>query len=201
MLKRASWFWRSADGFSLVDQLATLAVIATVAAIAVPALSNSIENQRLGMDIRNVEREMQVARLTAVSTNRPIRVLFNCPVAGQYRRVELIGSVNNPNTGDDATGQAARRCNYTYYPFPAADNDPLTRPNNDGPIQTLNSKVTFTSQQPLEFWPNGTVHVAPSIVSALPWPQIGSSPVNIVLSKGSTTKLISVNSLGKMQFQ
>jgi len=206
MLKRTTGLWRSAQGFSLVDQLATLAILATVCAIAVPALSKSVENQRLSMEARNVEREMQLARLNAVTTNRPIRVRFNCPTAGQYRRVELIGSVNNPETGDDADNQGARRCALNYYPYPAADKDPLTRPNNDGPLLQLNSKVVFTSVQTLEFWPNGTVHVSPGVPSAQPWPQLSSAaPVNIILTQASNTntqtRSVSVNTLGKMQIQ
>jgi len=202
MLKcTAARFWHSTHGYSLIDQLATLAIIATVAGIAVPALSNSVENQRLGIEARNVERELQLARLNAVTTNRPIRVRFNCPDVGHYRRVELIGSVNNPETGDDADNQGAHRCSTSFYPYPAADKDPLTRPNNDGPLMQLNSKVTFTSTQTLEFWPNGTVHVATGAVAGQPWPQIGSTPANLVMTKGATTRSIVVNSLGKMQIQ
>jgi type II secretory pathway pseudopilin PulG len=201
MLKRMTSLWRSEGGFSLIEQMFTLGILVTVAAIAVPALTNTVSNQLVGIEARNIEREMQLARLNAVATNRPVRVRFNCPSAGYYRRVELIGSVNNPNTGDDADGQGARRCALNYYPYPAADKDPLTRPNNDGPLQQLNTKVTFSSAQTLEFWPNGTVHVAPDVASASPWPAIGTNPVNIVLSKGTTTKLVAVNSLGKMQIQ
>jgi len=201
MFKRITSFWRSESGFSIVEQMFTLGVLATVAAIAVPALTNTVSGQLLGIDVRNVEREMQLARLAAVSTNRPIRVRFNCPTAGYYRRVELIGSVDNPDTGDDADGQGAHRCSLSYYPYPAADKDPLTRPNNDGPLQQLNSKVTFTSVTTLEFWPNGTVHIPNSTPGPVSWQPVGVNPVNIVLSKGGTTKLISVNSLGKMQLQ
>ena len=198
MLKRNTGFW-SARGYGLIDQLATLAIVATVAAIALPAISNSIEGQRLNMELRNVERELQLARLNAVQSNRPIRVRFNCPSAGYYRRVELIGSVSTPAAGDDADTQAvaAKRCNYTFYPYPPADSDPMTRPNNDGPLRQLNSKITFTSAPTIEFWPNGTVHV---FQDATTTKQI-DTPVNIVLSNGSTTHLISVNGLGKMLFQ
>src|SRR5712671_7898367 len=91
--------WLSATGISLIDQLATIAIIGTIAGIGVPLISNTIENQRLGIEVRNVERELQLARLSAVSTNRPIRVRFNCPSTGYYRRAELIGSVNSPSTG------------------------------------------------------------------------------------------------------
>ena len=189
----------SALGFSLVDTMLTVAVVGTVAAIAVPSMTNAMDGQRLGIAAQSVQREMQLARLNAVTTNRPIRVRFDCPSTGYYRRVELIGSINTPNSGIDADNQAAVRCGTTY-PFPAADNDPLTRPNNDGPTMQLDSKVSFTSTQTLEFWPNGTVHVYNAAVGA-PWPQMGSTPVNIILTKGATTRSITVNSLGKMQTQ
>jgi Tfp pilus assembly protein FimT len=171
----------------------------TVAAIAVPSLKNTVDGQRLGIDARAVEREMQLARLSAVTTNRPIRLRFNCPSVGYYRRVELIGSVNNPNTNDDADNRAAVRCNDVTYPFPAADNDPITKPNNDGPKMQLNSKVTFTSTQTLEFWPNGTVHVYNSAAQA--WPSVGSSPVNIILTSAGVNRSVTVNVLGKTQIQ
>jgi type II secretory pathway pseudopilin PulG len=196
MLKRNSGFW-TAHGFGLIDQLATLAIVGTLAAIAIPAISNAVEGQRVNMELRNVEREISLARLNAVQSNRPIRVRFNCPAAGYYRRVELLGSVTTPSAGDDADSQGVRRCSYTYYPYPAADRDPITRPNNDGPLRQLNSKVTFTTAPTLEFWPNGTAHI---FQDATTTKQI-DTPVNIVLSNGSTTHLIAVNGLGKMQFQ
>jgi len=200
MLKRnIVWFWRSAGGYSLVDQMLTLGLIATVAAIAVPSLKNTIDSQRLGMEARNVEREMQLARLSAVSTNRPIRLRFDCPSVGYYRRVELIGSVDNPNTGDDADNRAAVRCNDGTYPYPAADNDPITKPNNDGPKMQLNSKVTFGvgGTQTLEFWPNGTVHY---YNAAGMWKPLDGT-ANIILTSAGVTRSVTVNVLGKTQIQ
>ena len=181
----------------MVDILATLAVFGTVSAIAVPALSKAYENQRLGIETRNVERELQSARLQAVTANTPIRVRFNCPATGQYRRVELIGTPNNP-AADDADAQAATRCSTAKYPYPAPDTDAVTRPNHDGPLMTLNKSVSFKTVQTLEFWPNGTVHVS----GGTPWPIIGAAtPVTITLQKNSATKSITVNSLGKIQIQ
>ena len=63
---------------------------------------------------------------------------------------------------------------------------------------TLNPKVTFSQVQTLEFWPNGTVHVTSG---SNPWPLIGSTPVTLTLTKGTSTKSITVNSLGKIQLQ
>jgi type II secretory pathway pseudopilin PulG len=192
-------YWRrtplqGAAGFSLMDTLATLAVAATVAAIAVPIVTNSFENQRLGIEARNVERELQTARLSAVATNRPIRIRFNCPSTGMYRRVELIGTVNVPHA-DDAETRAAARCGY---PHPAADLNPLTRPNNDGPPLQLYTSVMFTAVQTLEFWPDGTVHV-PS--PTYPWDKLGATDATVTLAKGSSTKSIKVNSLGKIKIE
>jgi Tfp pilus assembly protein FimT len=178
---------------TLTEQLLTLAVFATVSAMAVPAITNAVENQRLNIDTRNVERELQTARLAAVTHNQPIRVRFNCPVAGEYRRVELIGTVNAPAAAD-SDAQAAIRCSTTSYPYPAADRNPLTRPNNDGPLMRLNSSVSFGTVITLEFWPNGTVHNAGSLVQL-------SSDVTISLTKGNNIKRIGVNGLGKIAIQ
>jgi Tfp pilus assembly protein FimT len=180
-------------GMTLIDQLATLAIIATVSGIAVPGMVRAVENQRLGIDARNVERELQTARLAAVTNNQPIRVRFNCPAAGQYRRVELIGTVSVP-AADDADARAAVRCSTTTYPYPVADRNLLTRPNNDGPLNRLNSAVVFQASQTLEFWPNGTVHNL-----GVGTPMV--NPVTITLKKGTTTRNITVNGLGKVQLQ
>lgn len=185
---------RDASGFSLLDTIATLAIFATIAAIAIPVVTNSLEGQRLGMEARNVERELQSGRLSAVATNRPIRIRFNCPATGMYRRVEVIGTVNVPHA-DDAEARAVARCGY---PFPAADSNPLTRPNNDGPPMQLYSSVTFTSVATLEFWPDGTVHVP---AATNPWPRLGATDATITVVKGSATKSIRVNSLGKIRIQ
>ena len=185
---------RDARGFTLIDTLATLAVFATVSAIALPRLTSSLEGQRLGIETRNVERELQAARLSAVAANRPIRIRFNCPSAGSYRRVELIGTVNTPDPVKDAETYTARCETNGDFPYPAKDQNPLTRPNNDGQTLQLNSTVAFTTVQTLEFWPDGSVH-SPGDLKAL------AAPVTIGLVKGSSSKSIQVNSLGKIRIQ
>src|SRR5688572_13269848 len=141
----------SEGGFTLIDMMIVLALIGILSGIAIPAIGNLSENMKLGINAREVERELQSARLKAVTSNRPIRVRFNCPVAGQYRTVELIGSASSPHANDTP----ADRCQETAYPFPAADREPLTRPNHDGPLRRLSDKVTFGAAKNLEFWPDG----------------------------------------------
>ena len=185
---------RSGSGFSLIDVLATLAIFATMSAVAIPLIQNIFDSMRLGVAARNVERELQTARLKAVTANQPIRVRFNCPVAGRYRMVELLGTPSAPAT-DDSDSRAAARC---AYPYPATDLNPLTRPNHDGPGRWLDSRVTFSSVQTIEFWPDGTAHMSGA---TNPWPVITSTGVTLTMAKGSSTKSITVNGLGKTQIQ
>src|SRR6266850_553292 len=124
---------QSRAGFTLIDTLVTVAVLAVIMAAAVPTVMNVTESMKLGQAQRDVEVELNSARLTAVSSNRPMRVRFNCPAAGQYRMVELIGSPSKP----DANDSASDRCSATKYKLPANDRSPITRPNHDGPVRYL----------------------------------------------------------------
>lgn len=187
---------RGAVGFSLTEMLAAIAVIATISAVAIPQAVNIVDGMRLGMAERDVERELQFARLKAVATNRPMRLRFDCPAAGQLRAVEVIGTPAAPDAAD--ADSYTSRCSEATYPYrpTGADQSRLSRPNNDGPIRYLQPLTTFTAKQTLEFWPNGTVH-APCQNACDGGPlQIGT--VTITLSRKGQTKNITVNGLGKI---
>jgi Tfp pilus assembly protein FimT len=176
--------------------MAVIAVFGIIAAMAVPLLKDSADAMQLGIQARNVERELQEARLRAVKSNQPMRVRFNCPAAGQFRSVELIGTPAVPATADTATN----RCDLASYPYPATDTDMITRPNNDGPVQRLDSYTTFTASQTIEFWPDGTVHAASG--SIVPWPLITGDPgITLTLTRKGQTKNVRVNAFGKTKIQ
>lgn len=184
-------------GISIIDMVMSMAVIATICSIAVPTVVDGLDSLRLGMALRDVERELQFARLKSVATNRPMRVRFDCPAAGQLRAVELIGTSAAPDA-NDADG-VANRCSESAYPYSptSAGKSRLTRPNNDGPIRMLQSETTFTAKQTLEFWPNGTVHTACQAACDTSATQVGT--VTLTLSRKGKTKNITVNGLGKIQ--
>jgi prepilin-type N-terminal cleavage/methylation domain-containing protein len=179
---------RSEAGFTLIDMLITVAIIGVLAGMAVPSLSNVTERMKLGQGQREVERELQTARLKAVTANRRIRVRFNCPAVRQYRMVEVIGTA-----ADDAA--AATRCSEILYKA-TADNNPLTRPNHDGPIRNLPKDVSFGAAAALEFGPDGTVkYFSGGAYVNVPDPD-GTA---VTLTKGTDVAKITVNRLGKIQ--
>ena len=179
-------------GFTFVDVICTIAVFTLLAGISIPVVQNATEGFRLGQSLREVERELQMARLKAVTSNRPLRVRFNCPAARQYRTVEVIGTATVPAAQDSASD----RCQEGSYPSPAGDSNPLTRPNHDGPVRRLPDGVTFGTFATLEFWPDGSVHKQEG--SLLPWPVVPTAGTSITLVKGSVTRQIDVNGIGKI---
>jgi prepilin-type N-terminal cleavage/methylation domain-containing protein len=187
---------RSERGFTLIDVLAVTSVLGIIMAITVPNVLASIDAVRLGQAARSVERELQVAKSRAVGKGRAFRVRFNCPTAGTYRMTELIGTVSVPVAADNA----ANRCTPAAFPVPAADNDPVTVPNHDGPVRLLDSSVTFSVVQTIEFWPDGTAHYAAG-GAVSPWPMIPVAGIQVQLLRKGKTATITVNGLGKIQLQ
>jgi Tfp pilus assembly protein FimT len=168
-------------GFSLIELLALVGLLVVVMAIAAPTYQNVVDGMRLGWSARDLERQLQDARIKAVSTNRRMRVRTNCPAVGQYRMVQWLNS---------ASDTPASRCDETSYPYPSNTLNVVTR-LQDGPLLRLQPTVTVATVN-VEFWPNGTVH-NPDDSNPL------AVPVTITLTKGTNTKGISVNGLGKIQ--
>lgn len=165
----------------------TVAIIATILAISVPSVRNSVDLWRLGAATRDVERELQTARLKAVSTNRRLRVRLNCPVAGQVRVIEL--------TGVTATDGAVNRCDPNVYPYPGPRDQDAATPMHDGPVRQLFSSITVTGSD-LQFAPDGTVT---KLVVGVPTAIVGSETITVTYSSRSNT--INVNPLGRIAIQ
>ena len=186
-------FWRAQRGFTLIDILVTVVVLGILAAMTVPTVLASLERLQLGQAVREVEREIHMAKTRAVSKGRAMRIRFNCPTAGTYRITELIGTPSVPVSADTASN----RCSPTAYPSTPPDQDVLTRPNLDGPVRYLPDGMTFTATETIEFWPDGTAHYAAGGVST-PWPLAPVNGINISVSQDDETRTITVNGLGKI---
>jgi Tfp pilus assembly protein FimT len=183
----------SAAGITLIDIVIAMALIGVLAGIAVPALQNMANAIVHGQAQQMIESELQQARLKAVSTNRIIRVRFNCPVAGQFRIVELIGTPTAPAAQDTA----ANRCSDTAYPYPAGDHNPVTVPNQDGPVKQLDSKISFGAAPTIEFRPAGSAHSVNA--DGTSGPPLAGAGTAITVTKGAVVKTVTVNGLGKIE--
>jgi prepilin-type N-terminal cleavage/methylation domain-containing protein len=188
---------RGVRGFTLLELLLVIAITAIVSAMAVPALMSSSAQLRLASATRQVERELQQARRRAVRGDRTIRVRFNCPAAGQYRMVEVLGTFNTPHVDDD-DARAAQRCSEANYPFPDVNTEYFAIPNNDGPIRTLPDGLAFSASQTIDFWPNGTAHAGGQFD-----PLAAAATLRLYdVKKGATfNREITVNGLGKITYQ
>lgn len=176
----------SARGFSLNELMLTIAVAATLMALAVPVLTDVSENSRFNASVRMVERELQSARLKAVSVNTVLRVRTNCPSPGYVRTVEVVGN---------GTDSAGNRCSTTAFPFPAPDTEIMTRPNWDGPARVLPEGATVTDMV-LQFHPDGTVM---QVVANAPQQIVDT--VTVTVQRNYKTKSVTINGAGKIQLQ
>lgn len=173
-------------GFTVLEMMIVVSIISVIAVVALPVMKDLTASIKLNEAARMVEREMQDARLKAVSSNRVIRVRMNCPSTGYIRSVEVLGS---------AADNATNRCVTTAYPFPAPDDDIMTRPNFDGPVRTLPNSATVTSDV-VQFSPDGT---AMSVIAGVPTTL--AAPLTITISRQSKSRTVTVNNAGKVQLQ
>jgi len=186
---------QSQRGFTLIDMIVVVCLIGIVLAMAVPGITGALDRMRLGQSARAVERELQGAKSRAVAKGRTIRVRFNCPGPGQYRAVELIGSPRAPVPADSA----ANRCDPVVYPSPAADDNPLTLPNLDGPVRRLDDAVQFGALPRIEFRPDGTARYDTGVGGE--WPMIPTTGISVRVDRESKSSTILVNGLGKITLQ
>ena len=180
---------QSHAGFTLIDMIVTITVMSIVMAMAVPSLVNLSDGMKLGQGQRDVEVELNTARTIAVSSNRQIRVRFNCPATGRVppRRADWDTQESGYERQRERTAAAE-----TKWRFPANDTDPTTRPNHDGPVRKLPATVSFGTTSTLEFWPNGTVHYTDTT-------QVPVTGTAITVTRGESVKTIRVNGLGKIE--
>jgi prepilin-type N-terminal cleavage/methylation domain-containing protein len=78
-------------GFSLIELMIVVALIATLAAITVPAVTGALTRYALISASQQVVSTIRSARVQAVGKNRVARVRFNFPAVRQYQAVDSAG--------------------------------------------------------------------------------------------------------------
>jgi prepilin-type N-terminal cleavage/methylation domain-containing protein len=176
-------------GFTLIELMIVCVIIAIVSAIAIPSIFVTDET-RARQALREVERELQTARMKAVATNRAMQVRFNCPAPGMYRMVEA-GTIW-PDAG---------RCSQTTYPYPAPVNAAYQvppKPRYDGPVRYLDRNIVLSPAAPnlvIEFLPDGRTGTVSNGVVQL----IDTMQVDVTCRTKSKT--VQINGIGRIQVQ
>ncbi|HVQ42935.1 MAG TPA: GspH/FimT family pseudopilin [Vicinamibacterales bacterium] len=175
-------------GFTLIEILITTVVTIAIGAMLVPKISNLMQSQRARTAARAVERELQSARLKAVTNSKRMRVKLNCPVAGQLRMVEV--------TGVAATDNASNRCDETAFPFPGPRDALRSTPSLDAPLVRLPLGTTITSVvTTFEFGPRGDAGQvgATGIAATL------ANETTITVTRAGYSSAIRINPIGKIK--
>lgn len=79
----------SNKGFSLVEILVVIALMAVLTVIGVPAIVSQITHMKLTRGVRDITSELNAARMKAISQNRPYRVDFDLNFSGSVDRYSL----------------------------------------------------------------------------------------------------------------
>jgi type IV fimbrial biogenesis protein FimT len=80
------------DGFSLIELLIVVALVAVLAGVAVPQMAGAMTRYALINASQQVVSTIRAARVQAVGKNRVSRVRFNFPAARQYQVFDSAGA-------------------------------------------------------------------------------------------------------------
>jgi prepilin-type N-terminal cleavage/methylation domain-containing protein len=79
---------RQAAGFTLIEILVVMALIAVLAGAAAPTVTTALELYNINSAGQQVASTIRAARFQAVARNGTLQVRFNYPAAGQYQVVD-----------------------------------------------------------------------------------------------------------------
>ena len=181
----------------MIELLVVMAAIVTITAVVVPNSRYLLASMKARNAARVVERQLQTARLKAVTNSRAMRVRFACPATGQVRILEV--------TGVAATDTSANRCSESAYPYPGPNDALRSTPSMDSPVVYLPAGTAVTcigcptTSTPitLEFGPRGSVHTVDP-TTGVETPFTGDLVIQVV--HGGHTNEVKVNALGRVRF-
>ena len=175
-------------GFTLIELLIIAMLAMTISAVAAPAFNSFRDAQRARNAARLVERELQTARLKAVTSSRALRVRLNCPAVGQLRVLEV--------TGVAATDTAGNRCDPTAFPSPGPNDALRSTPALDSPVIYLPTGATVTGTfLQFEFSPRGQVYSVSTAGAATAL----ANDAQLTIVRAGWSNTVTINAIGRVR--
>lgn len=168
---------QSHRGFSLLELLVVMAMIMTIAAMAVPAIQESSVRNTVWTATEMIGVQVRQARLKAITKNATFRIRFDCPAVGQVRVLQVVG--------DPIVDDAADRC--TTFVDPDGDGR-----SHDSGVMQMPVNATYTEDLPiLEVNGRGTYSVV----------GVGALPITINVGyQGRTFRSMTISRTGQISF-
>lgn len=149
----------SRTGFSLIEIIIVVALMVTVAALAVPAMSDFFGSQKLAKAADKVRTEMGRARVSAIRTG-DIYAFYFAPEMTSYTVAPFNESFQERINPQERRGQDERGSDFNFYEerlprgitFAAADS-----PSDARVAQAMvENDVNLSTMRPILFYPDGT---------------------------------------------
>jgi len=116
------------SGYSLIELMIILAILAILLAIAIPDIKGWLPKHRLQSAARDLASNMQLAKMKAISANSYVTMTFNLPIGGTtYSYAVYIDP--DKDLEYDAGEQVIAKVNLSTYKSVRFDN---TKGNGDG---------------------------------------------------------------------
>ena len=133
-------FCNKQSGFTLIELIVIIAILAVVAGIAVPNFLSYMPKSRLNGAARQVMGDLMAARMKAVSLNHRVKVFFYSNY--QYK---ICDDANNDDTVDDGEGDVQLRdIQNEYHDVTlSTTNNPIFHPR--GTASPLGTTITLSS--------------------------------------------------------
>lgn len=84
----------------MLELIIVIGMLGAIGAMALPVMFDANNRNSVWTASEQIGSQIRQARLMAITRNQTFQVRFNCPVAGQYRRLVVDANINDADRCD-----------------------------------------------------------------------------------------------------